>query len=454
MNLHIRCMEINFEIFEFDRNKDELSEKEIQYLDTLDVKTVQAIIDHCTNKYNYYNAIQTGLKLILNSIYGAFGNEYFVCSTKDIAGAITAMGRDVVKYMDNINETYWYEYWHEDYELHEHLGITGDVKPIDSSWIHRLSKTDHEGEVSQTEMEDGEYQRKVPVSNYVDTDSLFVGFNPAMQSCDWQGDEQEFVWKVSKFRLEKLFKTKLKNYAKKYHVENIQDFELENINESILFVTKKKYIKHTIWEDGRQYDRLANIVPKGVDLIKKGTPKFAREKVMDIINYLFDNPKTYNIKDLLKFVRDLKKEFEMTNINDICPGANINAYWSSKIMVDGQIIDAPGIVEDKETLKVAKGTYYTVKAAGLYNHLLYQHPELVNTYQIIKPGVKVKIYPCIHDLNDKFCYILGSFTPEFAPPVDYDELFQKTVAEQVNYYLEALELPKLNKRLKIIVSLF
>lgn len=447
-------MDINFDIFELDRGKDTLSANEIAYLDTLSISEVESYITICTNKYNYFNAIQTGLKLILNSIYGAFGNEFFVCSTKDIAGAITAMGRDVVKYMDDINEKYWYEFWHLDEELHEYLGITGEVKQLDDTWVHRESKTVHEGEVKQTEIEDGTYQRSVAVSPYIDTDSLFVWFEPAMLSCNWEGDKQEFVMKICKFRLEKLFLKKLESYAKKYKVKNIQDFEIENINESIIFVTKKKYIKHTIWEDGRQYERLSNIVPKGVDLIKKGTPAFARKKVMDIIIYIFDNPYTYNIKDLLKFVRDLKKEFELTSIDEIAPSSNINAYWSSKLIVDGVMLDGPGVVDDKETYNMAKATYYTIKAAALYNHLLYQHPELINDYEIIKPGTKVRIYPTTHHLNDKFCYILGAYPAEFAPPVDYDTLFQTSVANQVNYYLQALGLPELNKRLKIVISLF
>jgi hypothetical protein len=175
---------------------------------------------------------------------------------------------------------------------------------------------------------------------------------------------------------------------------------------------------------------------------------------MHIINYLFDNSTTYNIKDLLKFVRDLRKEFELTDINDIVQSTNINSYWSSKIIVDGQMIDGPGIVEDKDRLVCAKGTYYTIKAAGLYNNLLYKHPELINTYEVIKPGTKVKIYPCVDSDNDKFCYILGKYPKEFAPNVDYDELFQKTIAEQVNTYIKALGLPELNKRLKIVISLF
>jgi hypothetical protein len=441
--------------FELSRTKKELTEQETASLENLSQEEIEELIKYCENRYNYFNAMQTALKLILNSVYGAFGNEFFVCSTTDIAGAITAMGRDVLKFMDNINEKYWYDYWHEDEQLHEHLGLTKAPSRIDGTWIHRLSGTVHEGDVTQTDIEDGEFQRKVPVSAYGDTDSLFVCFQSIIDDLGIDDRHaQDFVMKICRFRLEPLFKKKLDNYAKQFHVKNIQDFELENINESVMFLAKKTYIKHTIWEDGSQYARLANIVPKNVALIKKGTPKFAREKLMLIINYIFDNAKTYNIKHFLSFVRDLKKEFEMADVNDIVAGANINAYYGSKIMVDGKMIDGPGVVTDKEQLVFGKGTYYMIKAAALYNHLLYQHPELANNYETIAPGTKVKYYPCKHDLNDKFCFLPGKFPKEFAPEVDYDELFQKTIADQVNTYIKALGLPELNKRLRVVISIF
>lgn len=448
--------------FELSRKKDELTNSELEYFNSLSESEIIECIKHCNKKYQYFNAMQNAMKLCLNSVYGAFGNEFFVCSTTDIAGGVTAMGRDVIKYMDNINENYWYNYWHEDYELHKYLGITKTVEKLDPSWLSRLLLSDpfvpHDGEINideiQLKMEEGFYQRKEAVSAYADTDSLMVCFEKIIDDYCEVGHEQEFIDKIAKFRLQPLFKTKLNGYAKKYHVENLHDFELENINESIIFLAKKCYIKHTIWEDGTQYPRLQNIVPKGVMLIKKGTPKFAREKVMEIIKYLFDNSKTYNIKDLLKFVRDLKKEFELTDITDIVQSTNLNNYWSSKIIVDGQLIDGPGVVQDKEKLICAKGTYYVLKSAGLYNNLLYKHPELINTYQILKPGTKVKIYPCIHEDNNKFCYPMGKFPKEFAPPIDYDQLFSSTILDQVNVYVKSLNLPELNKRLRIVVSLF
>jgi hypothetical protein len=111
-----------------------------------------------------------------------------------------------------------------------------------------------------------------------------ISFQEVIDQLDIPQEEcQVFINKISKFRLEPLFKKKLENYAKKFNVSNIQDFELENINESILYLAKKCYIKHTIWEDGTQYPRLSNLGAKGVGLVKKGTPKFARENIYKII---------------------------------------------------------------------------------------------------------------------------------------------------------------------------
>ena len=448
-----------FKHFVLDRDKKELTPDEIKVLDSLSIEEVKECVDQATKQKYYNQSLDLGRKLALVCVYGAFGNNHFVISTKEIAGAITAMGRDTIKYMDHINEIYWYEYWPEDTELHEHLGIdTTKVQKIDSTWIHRETLTVYEGEPTQEEIDEGIYQRKHPVSVYIDTDSLFVDFSRGMKSCGFEGDDkakQEFVLKIAKFRLEPLFKKKLDSYAKKYGVDNIQDFELENINQSILFVSKKKYIKHTRWEDGTEFPKLQQVVSKGVNLVQRGTPTFAKKKIMEIIHYLFENSETYNIKDLLKFIRDLKKEFDIQDPNDICPSSNLNMYLSQgKVLVDGVLIDSPGVINDKTDLVFAKNTYFTVKAAGLYNYLLNQHQECWNDYEFIKPGVKIKVYPCKHEKNNKFAYPQGAFPKEFAPEIDYDELFEKTILDGVNYYIEALNLPKLNKRLKVVMSLF
>jgi DNA polymerase elongation subunit (family B) len=72
------------------------------------------------------------LKLVLNGSYGAFATNYFVLFNSAVASSITAQGRDLTKTMDRVNEDYWFNQWHNDFELHNRLGIK-NVTPIDKS---------------------------------------------------------------------------------------------------------------------------------------------------------------------------------------------------------------------------------------------------------------------------------------------------------------------------------
>jgi hypothetical protein len=91
-------------------------------------------------------------------IYGAFATAYFILYNNHVAGTITAQGRDLTKTMDRVNEDYWYNQWHLDFELHKRLCVM-NVTAID---------------------------RSEPVSIYADTDSLFVSFLPAINHSDWK----------------------------------------------------------------------------------------------------------------------------------------------------------------------------------------------------------------------------------------------------------------------------
>lgn len=74
--------------------------------------------------YNYYKSMQLGLKMVINGTYGAFAHPKFVVSNKHIANAITIHGRDVILYMLEHIENYFYNEWHKDKELHKLLKET------------------------------------------------------------------------------------------------------------------------------------------------------------------------------------------------------------------------------------------------------------------------------------------------------------------------------------------
>lgn len=66
---------------------------------------------------------QNAIKLLINSIYGAFGNKWFYFYNPDIAQSITLQGQDLIKFSIKAVNFYFREKWHLDQELHKQLGI-------------------------------------------------------------------------------------------------------------------------------------------------------------------------------------------------------------------------------------------------------------------------------------------------------------------------------------------
>jgi len=318
---------------------------------------------------DYYNALQLALKLVLNGSYGAFATSYFILYNNHVAGTITAQGRDLTRTMDKVNEEYWYKQWHNDHELHFKLGIK-NVTPLtkdehvsiyadtDSLFVTFKPAIDHcdwkniifdnldaieKKFIIYTPEEDFICKNKncIGVTNKIEElqnflkedyeliifDGHFIKDRKINSMIDegvftseirWNwSNETDFIQGLDHFRYAGYFKKCLEEYAESFGVENKEDFELERISESIINIAKKKYIQHILFEDGIPYERLNYIYPKGVELVRSSTPAFAREKIVNIVKYLFSHPDTFNIKDLLKLVKQLRKEFELADIDDI-----------------------------------------------------------------------------------------------------------------------------------------
>jgi DNA polymerase elongation subunit (family B) len=386
-------------------------------------------LDNLKKQADSYNSMQLALKLILNGSYGAFANKHFVCFCNGVASTITAHGRDLIKIMDRAGNHYFKKKWHLDTDLHKILGVS-DVKQIPA----------------ETEC-----------CVYVDTDSNFFTMKPAMDSCGWEGNPLEFLHLVCKHRLSGYFKDVLELYAKKYKVKNVQDFELEQASKSIIFLEKKMYVKNVVWEDGSPNDanpewqkkgtyflHESNIQSKGIDLVRTSSPLFARQKVYDVINYFFKNPSTYNDRDLVKIVRELKNEFKIANIEDISMSSSCNNY-------------ANMVLNDQTTLKIAKGAHHAVKAAALHNYLLNNNPQFKNKYNLIKSGTRIKYYYTTNQISNEFAYVAGQYPKEIAmlhAPIDYDTQFEKCILSLINRFNNVLGLSKLDSKLTFTLSLF
>ena len=462
------------------------------------INELKTLIYQKKKERDYNKAMQLGLKLVINGTYGAFANKYFVCSNADIANAITAHGRDVNQFMMEEIEDYFYNKWHLDTEIHKLLGMeyigvkdgkyasyskdfkmlgweysslenllkhknlpiellkkinlkhddinivyqfdifeVGEVKPLDSNptWAEEEGRQ--------------KYMGNNQIVVYGDTDSLYISYLPIMKSLGIENYSdvdygKYFILHVDQVFVKGLLNNMLDKYANQFNVDSLHDFELETISKSALFLKKKHYLNNIVWEDGVHYESLSYFYPKGIEIIRSSTPPFVRKNVYRVINYIFGNPEKININDVLKIVKGLRKEFEMADIEDISMTTSCSNYNQK-------------VLDDTMSLETVKGAHFGVKAAAFHNYLLNKNSEYKTKYDFVKAG-RIKYYYCKHPMADVFGY-LRSFHPiEIVEKekviIDMDTQFEKSFLGIINKFIEPLGLPKINKRLSVLTSLF
>ena len=466
-------------------------EERIKKIEELKKKNVEI-----KKEVDYYNALQLALKLVLNGSYGAFATSYFILYNNHVAGTITAQGRDLTKTMDKVNEDYWYNQWQNDFSLHSTLSIK-NITPINKNekvsiyadtdslfvsfkpaidhcdWQDLIFNEEYLNNISEKfiilSKDKLRYDNKncLGVAHSVDEfiellkqdyelviiDGFYVkdrGLNKIIDAgsvtseirWNWS-NEIDFIQGMDYYRYAGYFKKCLEEYAGSFGVENREDFELERISESIINIAKKKYIQHILYEDGIPYDRMKYIFPKGVELVRSSTPAFARDKIVGIVKYLFLHPDTFNIKDLLKLVKGLRKEFELADIDDICMQSSVSNY-DTKVLHDKSL-----------PLQFVSGTHFAVKSAAHHNYLLSKDKDMQQKYEFIKSGVKIKYYCCKDkSITDMFAYTRGSYPHEFAPEIDFSEQFAKSILSPINSIIEPLGMPVITARLSIVMDIF
>ena len=106
-------------------------------------------------------------------------------------------------------------------------------------------------------------------------------------------------------------------------------------------------------------------------------------------------------------------------------------------------------------MQFVSGAHFAVKSAAHYNYLLSQNKDWQQKYEFIKSGTKIKYYVCKDkSITDMFAYIRGSLPMEFAPPIDYDTQFEKSILSPVNSIIEPLGMPEITKRLSVVMDIF
>ena len=382
--------------------------------ETLSVEEIKAEILRLKKMSDNYKNEEQGVKLTLNSIYGALGNQYFACFNTEVAESVTLQGQDLIKFAEKIINKYFHEHWHLDTELHEKMGVR-NVRPISAEMVI-----------------------------YVDTDSNYVNFGNVISSCDFDCTPLDFILKLNDLRLATYIKNCLDIYAKKWNTNNYQDFELEAISRNAIFLGKKKYIVNLTYEaPGKHFVDLTRIKPTGIEIVQGGTPPFAREKLIFLLKHLFETGRKFDIRTLVKMLREIKSEFKIQKPESISIGVGVNNIEKF-------------ILNDTTKFEVAKGCPMHVRASGYHNYIL-NNSKYKAKYSLIRSTEKIKYYFVAvnnEQENNVFAYLNGSYPYEYAPPIDFDAQFNRTILDPINRFIEVMGYNPLSPNLLLVSALF
>ena len=272
--------------------------------------------------------------------------------------------------------------------------------------------------------------------------SFFKCFTPEYQA-KYDTEQKKVEW-ILKFNKEFFDGQNTKWCEEIYgprNADNKHIFELETVNYAQLVLCKKRYLKAVSFNKGKHLNP-PKISGTGIEIIKTTTPALCREILTDLTkSLLFEYPTmdkedyTFYFNDKLK---EWKKKFYSADPEQI--SASINVGPLNKYTEEWQ-----------ENLIFRKKAPVSVKAAARYNHLAYKNGE---GDKFISGG-KIKYYNIrLSDkVTDYFGFPAGEF-PSWAPPMDKQTQWNKTVIEPINRFLEVMGIPKMNCYNTIQYNLF
>jgi len=209
---------------------------------------------------NKLNNQQMAIKILMNSLYGALGNQYFKYFDLRLAEGVTLTGQLAIKWAERaVNE-----------------------------YMNELLKT-----------EDVDYVIAI------DTDSLYVNFGPMVEKFEPK-NPVNFLDGICRTHVEPKIK---EAYDKLFTRMNCHKERLEMGREVIadrgIWTAKKRYILNVHNSEGVQYAE-PKLKIMGIEAIKSSTPEVCRDKFKEIFKILISGSE----EDTQAYIKNFKTEFK------------------------------------------------------------------------------------------------------------------------------------------------
>lgn len=320
---------------------------------------LEKLVSKCSNT-------QEGLKVTLNSAYGALGNSYFRYFDIRQAEAVTLSGQLAIKWIQ------------KDLNLYLNKLLDTDVDYVIAS------DTDSAYLTLENVVVKAFNGKEVPVTKVIEFLNHFC---------------EDGLQKQIDKSFHRLFE-----YTNGY-LPRLQ-MKRETLADRGIWVAKKRYVLNAIDIEGVRYET-PQVKATGLDVVRSSTPNFVKEYLQEALRIILQEDE----KTLQNFIAKFKTIFVKSNVNDIAFPKSVNEldkYATSTIY--------------------GKSCPINVRAALLYNHYI-KKMNLRSKYPLIDNKEKIKyVYLKLPNLigEDVIGYI-DELPQEFNlhQYIDFDTQFDK-----------------------------
>ena len=326
-----------------------------------------------------FNNFQMARKIQLNSLFGAYGSEYFRYYDDRVAEGITMTGQYIIRHVGNA--------------LNAYLNTVCGTTDFDFSF-------------------------------YSDTDSCYVTLDPLVK---------KYYAELPKDKIIDIIDTICKTKIQEVLDEVCQDiaqytnafqqkitFKREAIADKGLWVSKKRYALNVYDNEGVRY-ATPKLKVMGLEIVRSSTPSAIRDALKDAVKICLDGKES----TLHSFIQEMRTKFFTLSPEDIAFPRSVN-----------------GLEKYAHATEIyTKGTPMHVRASLLYNKMIVEK-QITQKYEKIEEGNKIK-FLYLNERNPlrQNCMAFMSKLPkefELHRFVDYDMMFQKTFIEPLQSIIEGL----------------
>ena len=319
---------------------------------------------------------QMAIKILMNSLYGALGNQYFKYFDLQVAEAVTLTGQMVIRWAEkSINEA-----------------------------MNKVMKTEGKDYVIA-----------------IDTDSLYVNFGPLVEKLTPK-NPVAFLDKICTEHFKPILaKTYEDLYGKLNCHKPRMEMEREVIADRGIWTAKKRYILNVHNSEGVQYDQ-PKLKIMGIEAIKSSTPEICRDKFKEIFKIIISGTEA----DTQNYIRNFKSAFKNLPADKVAFPRSVSNItdWSdrSTIYKKGSPIHVRGSLLYNKQLKAGKLTrkYEPIQNGSRIKFCYLKMPNHIKENVIAFPNDHLP-----EELKlDRY--------------IDYDLQFEKTFIEPLKLILDSI----------------